>query len=250
MFYEDDRLVGFLAIYCFLSTEVEISGMVHPDSRRQGLFSQLSKAAIEECRRREIPKLIFINERGSHSGKAFLSSLGAQYGFSEYVMDLQEPVKLAPSSSDERVTIRPAQVTDTELLVTLNQSGFNMPEEDAREYVSQTMTGDKEWTWIAELGNRKVPIGKIGAMMEEGGRGLIYGFCVSPVVRGKGYGRQILRLTIEALQQDHDVTFIHLEVAVENEKALGLYESCGFKTKNANDYYELLLSSKAQQNKG
>ncbi|MGO4270091.1 GNAT family N-acetyltransferase [Paenibacillus sp. TAF58] len=244
LFYQNDRIVGFLAIYCFMSTEVEISGMVHPEARRQGIFGQMVQHAIAECRRRGVPKLIFINERGSESGKAFLTNLGAAYSFSEYVMELQEQAAETPQDSarNEFVAIRLADAQDTELLVKLNMSGFNMSESDTREYVTQTITGDKERTWIAELGEKREPIGKIGAMVEAEESGFIYGFCVVPAYRGKGYGRRILSQTITELKQRDHAGFIKLEVSVENEKALGLYESCGFKTKNANDYYVLILS--------
>lgn len=243
LFYRDDRIVGFLAIYSFLSTEVEISGMVHPEARNQGIFGQLVQTALEACRHRRVPKAIFINERGSVSGKAFLTKLGADYRFSEYVMELQEGAEGVPQTGEEPLTLRSADVQDTELLVQLNMSGFQMPEADTREYVNQTITGDKERTWIAELGHgeQKVPIGKIGAMIETDASGFIYGFCVLPERRGQGYGRQILSLTIGELKMKHQAGLIKLEVSVENEKALGLYESCGFRTKNANDYYVLML---------
>ncbi|WP_171685353.1 GNAT family N-acetyltransferase [Paenibacillus planticolens] len=243
LFYRDDRIVGFLAIYSFLSTEVEISGMVHPDVRNQGIFGQLVQVALEACRGRGVPKAIFINERGSASGKAFLAELGAGCSFSEYVMELQEDAAGAPQTGEQPITLRSASVQDTELLVELNTSGFNMPEDDAREYVNQTITGDKERTWVAELGlgEQKEPIAKIGAMIGEDSSGFIYGFCVLPAYRGKGYGRQILSQTIVELKQRHQAGKVKLEVAVENEKALGLYESCGFRTKNANDYYVLML---------
>lgn len=244
LFYQNDRIVGFLAIYCFMSTEVEISGMVHPEARRQGIFDQLVQTAIAECRRREVPKLIFINERGSESGKAFLTNLGATYSFSEYVMEFQGQAEATPIALDldDGIAIRLADVQDTELLVKLNMSGFDMSESDTREYVTQTITGAKERTWIAELGEKREPIGKIGAMVEAEESGFIYGFCVMPTYRGKGYGRRILSQTITELKRRDHASAIKLEVSVENEKALGLYESCGFKTKNANDYYVLLLS--------
>ncbi|MBA2941683.1 GNAT family N-acetyltransferase [Paenibacillus sp. CGMCC 1.16610] len=243
LFYRDDRIVGFLAIYSFLSTEVEISGMVHPEARNQGIFGQLVQTALETCRSRGVPKAIFINERGSASGKAFLTKLGADYQFSEYVMELQEGAEVVAQNGEELLTLRSANVEDTELLVQLNMSGFNMPEADTREYVNQTITGDKEKTWIAELGHgeQKVPIGKIGAMIETDASGFIYGFCVLPERRGQGYGRVILSQTIGELKMKHRAGLIKLEVSVENEKALGLYESCGFRTKNANDYYVLML---------
>lgn len=243
LFYRDDRIVGFLAIYSFLSTEVEISGMVHPDARNEGVFGQLVQTALETCRRRGVPKAIFINERGSVSGKAFLTKLGAEYRFSEYVMELQEGAEEVPQTGDQLLTLRAANVEDSELLTQLNVSGFNMPLDDSREYVNQTINAEKERTLIAELGHgeQKEPIGKIGAMIGEDASGFIYGFCVMPEQRGQGYGRQILSQTIGYLKQEHKAGLIKLEVSVENEKALGLYESCGFRTKNANDYYVLML---------
>lgn len=240
VYYENDRVVGFLAIYSFLSTEVEVSGMVHPEVRRRGIFNQLVQTAMEECSKREVPKLIFINERGSESGKAFLTKLGANYSFSEYVMVLKEHV-IPPVTTQTEISIRLADSSDTELLVKMNMSGFDMTEEDTRQYVMQTITGDMERTWIAELGEIKEPIGKLGAMVEPGANGFIYGFCVMPDFRGKGYGRQILSQTITALQERDQAEHIKLEVSAQNEKALGLYESCGFATKNSNDYYVLLL---------
>ena len=112
-----------------------------------------------------------------------------------------------------------------------------MPESDAREYVEQTIDGAKELTWIAELGKQREAIAKIGAMAEKDGSVLIYGFCVRPGQQGKGYGRAILRETIACLRRKGQTGTIQLEVSADNEHALGLYESCGFITKTANDYY-------------
>ncbi|MGG1519450.1 GNAT family N-acetyltransferase [Paenibacillus oryzisoli] len=245
LYYENDVIVGFLAIYSFLSTEVEISGMVHPAARRKGIFSALAQAAVAECRRRQVPKLIWINERGSAAGKGFVTQLGAAYAYSEYVMELRDDVQAASAAAAPAavaIALRPAVQADAELLVALNAAGFGMPEADAREYVLQTLEGDRERTWIAELGEAQTPIGKIGAMLDPAERrGFIYGFCVAPPFRGQGYGRQILGATIALLQGQEQAKHVKLEVSVENEGALGLYESCGFRTTSANDYYVWMI---------
>jgi ribosomal protein S18 acetylase RimI-like enzyme len=59
--------------------------------------------------------------------------------------------------------------------------------------------------------------------------------------RGKGYGRQILAQTIQSMRSMEPDVQIALEVAVENERALGLYKSCGFHVVTAYDYHELYL---------
>ena len=44
--YENEALIGFLAIYQF-GAKYEICGMVHPSNRRQGIFTGLFNDALE-----------------------------------------------------------------------------------------------------------------------------------------------------------------------------------------------------------
>jgi ribosomal protein S18 acetylase RimI-like enzyme len=69
----------------------------------------------------------------------------------------------------------------------------------------------------------------------------ISGFCVYPDKRGKGYGREILAITINEALKNKPENYIQLEVACENERALSLYKSCGFKEYTIYDYYEIVL---------
>jgi ribosomal protein S18 acetylase RimI-like enzyme len=61
----------------------------------------------------------------------------------------------------------------------------------------------------------------------EGGAGSIYGFVVDRTKRGQGIGRGALRQACLALRASGAAT-VGLEVAVENEHALGLDTSVGF----------------------
>lgn len=79
-----------MGLYQFNSHEIEISGMVHPNYRRRGIFTELVKAAKEEIRQRGVSKLIYMNQKGSASGQLFLEALGAIYTFSEYWMKIDE----------------------------------------------------------------------------------------------------------------------------------------------------------------
>lgn len=238
LYYDGDKLVGFAALYVFRSTEAELSGMVHPDYRRQGIFTQLTRAAQDECRSREIPKLIYMVYHRSESGKAFATATGATYGFSEYWMSRTKEL-LPPVNPDaaNAVTLRKAEDRDLEAIVALNVSGFAMTEEESREYVAQSQASKQDKTYISHQG--ELPVGKIG-VLEEADKAFIFGFCVASELQRQGIGRQILSKTIQLLTEKGYRT-IELEVAVENMQALGLYESCGFETTGANDYYELAL---------
>src|SRR6476661_1467927 len=52
LYYENDRLVGYLALDDNGGAENEIMGMVHPEYRRHRIFSLLISAAFAECRTR------------------------------------------------------------------------------------------------------------------------------------------------------------------------------------------------------
>jgi ribosomal protein S18 acetylase RimI-like enzyme len=64
---------------------------------------------------------------------------------------------------------------------------------------------------------------------------------VDPAWQGRGIGRDVLRQVCRELR-DEGVQRIGLEVAVENDHALGLYGSLGFTQITTEDYYELPLS--------
>jgi Acetyltransferases len=66
----------------------------------------------------------------------------------------------------------------------------------------------------------------------------IYGFAVDPDWQGRGIGRDVLRRVCQQLC-DEGVHRIGLEVAVDNDRALGLYTSLGFTPLTTEDYYAL-----------
>ena len=52
LYYEDEKLVGYLVPDSFGMEEKELLGMVHPDYRRRGIFTALLEAAKEVCKAR------------------------------------------------------------------------------------------------------------------------------------------------------------------------------------------------------
>jgi ribosomal protein S18 acetylase RimI-like enzyme len=112
---------------------------------------------------------------------------------------------------------------------------FGADEAEMKQGMQKHAGNDTRRYYLARLDG--VPIGALNLQIDEKGSG-IYGFGVLPEYRGRGYGRQILARTIEyALAEGCQPIF--LEVAPENERALGLYQSVGFRETNRYDYYIL-----------
>lgn len=233
VFYADGKLVGFLGLYQFKQSEIEASGMVHPDYRRRGIFTQLYQAARRSCAQRGIPAMLWINERRSAGGAAFINSLGAAYQFSEYVMELDPAAE--PAAPAHAIALRQAGPDDLAAITELMRVGFGMEPEDSATFVTGQLVNPapNRYLWLAESAGRTV--GVIGTSADGPGA-YIFGFVVPPELRGRGYGRSILLRTVAALR-GQGKSPIALEVATGNARALGLYQSCGFGETSANDYF-------------
>ena len=109
LFFEEDELAGFLALYSYSKAEAEVSAMTHPDHRRRGIFGRLLSAARQELNQRNIPDFLFICEQASRSGLSTMKSIGARYEFTEHKMVLAQPVK---PSTNPQFEMRPAGPED------------------------------------------------------------------------------------------------------------------------------------------
>lgn len=239
LFYEDEKLVGFLGMYGFGRDEIEITGMVHPDYRRAGIFTQLVKAAGEECLNRNVNpntivnSMLFVTERQIEGASSFSKKAGASYEFSEYKMERgNEPVQY---SFPQSVQLRKAESEDREFIATVDELCFGRSRDPLEEIFENV--GDLNSTFIGIQSGQR--IGKLRAVREEN-LGGIYGFGVLPELRGKGFGREMLLRAVEGLLQN-GAKGITLEVESRNERALSLYKACGFREVTSYDYYRRLL---------
>lgn len=234
LYYEDGQLIGFFAMYHFNSWEIEISGMVHPDHRRKGIFSALYAAAKQEIARRGELNVIWIVSEGSPSGKAFALSTGAQYKNSEYKMEREKDAPL-PEATD-KLLIREATLADAPEMGRMMHVCFGLPLDEMVKSVERKFGKEDYSLLIAEVDG--VRIGRMNVDHPEAGEVWVFGFCVLPEHQGKGYGREFLARVIREYAGKGYEQFA-LEVAVENKGALGLYESVGYRVTAGIDYYEI-----------
>src|SRR5579859_1487956 len=237
LYYIDGQLVGYLEAESYGRKEKELVGMVHPDFRRQGIFTALFTAARGEFQRRGIEKLIPICEHKSASGQAFLATTGAELAYSEHEMWLEtfrERGRRTPGLS-----MRRADVEDIDTIVSfLATDSGNV--EGVRSWVTELMgKPDTFWFYLAALNDQPLGTVRLDFMEEVTG---IYAFEVRLGYRGLGYGREMLEHLIH-IAREASPKPIMLDVETDNTNAVGLYLSCGFEIKTTYDYYELRLES-------
>jgi ribosomal protein S18 acetylase RimI-like enzyme len=232
LWWEDDRLVGFLGFYGYGSS-LELAGMVAPDARRRGIGTALLDAAVPLCRARDCREALLIVPRPSEAGKRLALRRGAVLDHSEHALVLSGPPVSGPD--EPALSLRPATAADIPVLSRLLEEGFGGP---APDDFAATLNLAHAQTVVVEVSGSA--LGTL-RLTREGDDGRIHGFVVDPSWRGRGIGRAALRRACEQLRRDgaHRVS---LEVAVDNDRALGLYLSVGFTPVLTEDYFALPLS--------
>ncbi len=224
--YDSSLLVGFIGIYGF-GDKVELCGMVHPNFRNNGIFTNLFQQAIQACKNQGFERILLNAPADSVSASEFLKKLPCIYSISEYQM------KYNPSPlerSNDIVLRKASSLEDILAAIELDVKCFGMTEEAAKSFNERVL---EEGTYYIIEEDEKT-VGKIRVYREQG-ESWIYSFAVYPEYQGKGIGRKAL--TNVVLDEAKHVQDIYLEVEIKNERALGLYESCGFEQFHTQDYY-------------
>ena len=233
LYYEDGILVGYLNVDSHGVLEKELTGMVHPDYRRGGIFRALLAAAKEECDRRAVQKLILVCEHVSRSGQAFVQAIGASHDFSEHEMVLGTLRERPPAGP--RLRIRKADFEDREALAFVHATSFGDGIEGSRSYIERRLLYPWNTFYLGLLGEEPVGCLRVDDLGQEIG---IYGFGVRPEYQGRGYGRQLLEEVIRIMHAGSQKG-VMLDAETDNANAVGLYLSCGFEIRTTYGYYSL-----------
>src|SRR5690242_714263 len=105
LWWDGDRLVGFLGIYAFGAPTAELTGMVDPDFRRRGIASALLSAALPLCRERGYTETLLVTPRTPAAARDLALARGGVLHHSEYALQLTRTPPAGPA--DPRITLRP-----------------------------------------------------------------------------------------------------------------------------------------------
>jgi ribosomal protein S18 acetylase RimI-like enzyme len=253
MCFKGDLLIGYIGISSFggSNEEIEVNGMVHPEYRRRGVFGKLYNLVLCEFEKRNASRMLLLSDRLSEGGQAFIKSRGASYKHSEYEMFLDYITYSRIDHKSSKISLRKATNADVEEIERQNAIYFRdvfsdnkaveKPPENPDNADSSLFLPEEEekrgmTIFMAEFESKI--IGKVTLRLV-GGIGGIFGLGILPEYRGKGYGRELLLLAIEMFVY-LKVPEVMLQVEANNENALSLYKSVGFKARSTMDYYVIL----------
>jgi len=235
LYYIDDSLVAYLGISCFGGNVAEINGMTHPDWRRKGIFKKLFELAMNECSRRNFNEILLLADGKSDSGIEFIKVIGGEYEVSEYRMEVSNKTS---SENINFINLRKAEKSDAKEIGRQDSIYFYDEKESENLVDKAEIRNDAEirieTSYMIELNN--TTIGKINIEYNDNSA-FISGFGILPEFRGKGYGKVALKEAIKLINVIN-INIVQLDVSCKNNRALNLYQSCGFQEQSVMNYYE------------
>lgn len=231
----NEEIVGFLGIYQWRPTELEMCGMVHPSHRRGGIGARLYEAGAAEIARRGTPRALLIVDRANEPGRRFALARGGELDHSEHRMQQRREPELREDGRPIRV--KAAGRLDAHFVAACLAAAF---EEDEAALLPADETALERLirsTFVISDGETQERVGVL-RVERDAAAASIYAFAVLPERQGRGFGRAALSQVTRDLRRS-GVGVVSLEVLSHNDGALHLYTTCGFDPVGTEDYYSM-----------
>ncbi|MDF3054511.1 MAG: ribosomal-protein-alanine N-acetyltransferase [Gammaproteobacteria bacterium] len=234
LYFIDGNLIGYLALFSFNMTEVELTACVHPKYRRQGIFKKMLSEALLEMRQRHIPNCLWMCPQNSVIGEEQMKALHAKYTFSQVEMIAKHPPM---QKSKPVVILREANKADLPLLSQLGATAFNASLTETYTRFSENMNEKNRIAWLVSSEHEE-NIGKIHVRFDDHQTAFIHDLCIQSKLQGRGYGFAMIIQVMEMLYKKGWKRLV-LDVECDNKGALKLYEQCGFEVTDGYDFWRV-----------
>lgn len=239
LYYQDNTLIGYLALFLFKEDQAELNALVHPQYRRKGMFTHLlAEAKIELKQRRINDTLLICNKENKFAEKWIQALPHVQFDHAECQMHhVTKPMTFPELPSIE---FQVATENDIPLLARLDNACFNSSYDQVIFRFSMNMREKVRTAYIATHNNQV--IGKCHIRIDDGDKVFIHDVCVPPEHQRKHYATSMVLQLLEMYKRQ-GFKIIYLDVLADNEKAIKLYERCGFKITAHHDFYRIPVTS-------
>lgn len=233
--FQGETLTGVLSVFSPLDSEVEFTGCVHPDYRKQGIFNTLMAAAMEEVHSFGIGRLLFAMDRKGKSGQAVMGKKGCQLVQTEYSMVF--PAEKEVGSIQPRLRVLKTGFDEVEAAARISAAAFDETLDISQSMLINGLKSNEREQYAAYLEDRMIAVVSV---LVRGRTAMINGLAVKPEEQGNGYGADFLAQLLMLLL--HRNLQVSLDVDSTNASAYRLYKRLGFEETEVQDYYEKRLS--------
>ena len=226
LYYQEGELLGLLTVYAD-DEDVEVSILVDPSHRRQGVGRAMYRSFEKDMAAYPIRSVTFQTERvfldrhldlASHWGVVEAEETETWLGRDKtpYALDSRSDVKVLlaePSYLDE--------------IAQLHHQAFSDPEETldvSRRYITEAL---KDSDGLLYILLKEAQVIGVCTVDLSGNSNYLYGLAIAEAYRGQGYGSYLAKSVVNQLIEQNDKAF---QIAVEDSNigAKRLYENIGF----------------------
>ena len=226
LYYQEGELLGLLTVYAD-DEDVEVSILVDPSHRRQGVGRAMYRSFEKEMVAYPIRSVTFQTER------VFLDrhpDLASHWGVvedeeTETWLGRDKTPYALDSRSDVKVLLaHPAYVEE---IAQLHHQAFSDPEETldvSRRYITEAL---KDSDGLLYILLKEAQVIGVCTVDLSGNSNYLYGLAIAEAYRGQGYGSYLVKSVVNQLIAQNDKAF---QIAVEDSNigAKRLYENIGF----------------------
>lgn len=230
--YHGDKLIAYLSTFYFEENTIEITALVHPDYRRQSIFTELYNFAKDKLRDIEHQYFVFACPADNVGIKKYLQNFGAKLAYKEYTLSRQHKgfIEFSPRYN---LQLEKAQVEDIAILAEIDQSCFHSNFQDMFTRFIDTIDEAERDVWLVKLGDAY--IGK-AHVRQENEHTLLHDLCVIPEYQDQGYAHQLLTQIVNILYMRGHKN-LYAEIQTGSTKALQLFSNCGFDITRVDEFW-------------
>ena len=229
--YDDEanQLVGVGSAIDMIGLHTyEWSIIVAPMYRKVGIGGALVSVVQEGLDQRGAEGQLGLVITGAPYGQMFIEQNGYEYSFSEATLEAGVQ-KMIPN---QEINIRRFVNEHTELVEIFSAAFGDLPDESA-ELIAYNTSGEGRILWVARKEEKVV--GTVTSF-KEGNVQWVTALAVNPDYEGQGIGSTLLAWVKDYALRNGE-KYVMLDVEIENEKALRVYEKAGFLKALQIDYF-------------
>ncbi len=224
LYYTSDtpnHLIGFLSFYFFSHDSCEVSLVVHPKHRHQGIAHQLLKTLYATYLNTQQLKTLYFSSSTAKT-EAWQQRHHMLLSHIEYHLKRTQAEK--ETITHPKLLIRPAKRSDIQTLCLLDDACFQDQDDGMPERFQLLISDDSYAVFVAERDGHL--IGKAHLRFDED-EATLSDLAIFPDFQHQGYGGELLAYTINyAIDQGFDS--IELDVETTKHLILNLYLQHGF----------------------
>lgn len=232
LMYNDDKneLVGVASAVDMIGLHTyEWSLLIDPMYRQIGLGEALYNVLKKALEMRGSVGDLGVMMAGGNYGAQFLRKMNYAYSFSEAMLE-------APAAISEEAfpfEMREYREEDAEALCEIFASGFGDTVEESMQLIMYNHSTPGIFLWVAERDGHI--IGTVSTRQEGDGH-WVTALAVHPIAQGQGIGSEIIRWVKNYVAKCGEKT-VMLDVEIDNEKAIAIYEKNGFMVSSEIHYF-------------